>query len=376
MHTKKNNTPDIGGIALKAAREGEKVPVAFKGMMTSDNVEFYDSIQQLHNIYLSNLIRPEDCNRLLIIRHFNKSADIYINDFQIMYSIRAKENIEKGSPVFKKDIADINEMKFPDVNIAENDQIIFLNRVGWKFGLYFDFHANTGFERENKKLNLVELYTELGILHRSLLFEKEYSILQNSVLFEKMINDGWFPFIQLLDKDYQELSTLYENEWYDKIDEWVSRFDATRISNITKYWWANKKYIDKKEIIEAGINAYLENSKSGFINSIHNLYTQIEGILRLEFFAEKNRKPTFKELSSFVRDKAIRNFSTPDSLGFSSHFYEYIDKYFFKNFDLSSGNIDLSRHTVSHGVAEVSDYNKSRALQAILLLDQIRFYIK
>jgi len=208
------------------------------------------------------------------------------------------------------------------------------------------------------------------------LFEKEYSILQNSDLFEKLINDGWFPFIQLLDKDYDELSTLYKNEWYDKIDNWMLRFDDDRILKIVKHWWANNIYNDKKEIIEAGIQAYQENTKSGFINSIHTLFTQIEGIIRLAYFAEKNNKPTFSELSSFVREKAMRNFSTPDSLGFPSHFYEYIDKYLFKNFDLSSGKIDLSRHTLSHGVAKDSDFNKSRALQAILLLDQIRFYLK
>ena len=47
----------------------------------------------------------------------------------------------------------------------------------------------------------------------------------------------------------------------------------------------------------------------------------------------------------------------------------------FENFDLTTGNVDLSRHTLSHGYANANDFNKAKALQAILILDQIYFYL-
>jgi hypothetical protein len=47
----------------------------------------------------------------------------------------------------------------------------------------------------------------------------------------------------------------------------------------------------------------------------------------------------------------------------------------FPKFDLEKGEIVLSRHTSSHGIAKVEDYSKIRAIQMILILDQLYFYI-
>ena len=46
----------------------------------------------------------------------------------------------------------------------------------------------------------------------------------------------------------------------------------------------------------------------------------------------------------------------------------------FADFDVDTGNIGLSRNTVGHGVAEAEQYTKSRALQMILVFDQIYFF--
>jgi len=376
MHTKINETPDIVGLTLNSAKEGEEVSVAFKGTFISDNIEFHDSIKQIYDLFLTDLIKPEECNNILIVRHLNKSADIYLNNFEMICSIRIKNKIKKGEPVYKKNIADIIKLKFPKIKITNKDQIMFLYRVGWKFGFHFNFSANTELKKQNVHLNLNELYTDLASMYRYLLFEKEYMILQNSKLFDNLIKDGWFPFIQLLDKDYLELSLIYQNKWYNKIDEWMSKFNYDEISSFTQYWWDNKIYNEKKEILESGIAAFLENTNKGFINCITNLYTQIEGILRIVYFSEFKKKPTFKQLNNFIRNKALAKYSTSGSLGFPSNFYEYIEKYIFKNFDLKTGEITLSRHTVSHGVAISSDFKKSKALQAVLLLDQMHFYLK
>jgi hypothetical protein len=47
----------------------------------------------------------------------------------------------------------------------------------------------------------------------------------------------------------------------------------------------------------------------------------------------------------------------------------------FKDFDLKTGKVDLSRHAVSHGVADQKEYTKVKALQAILIIDQMYFYL-
>jgi hypothetical protein len=62
------------------------------------------------------------------------------------------------------------------------------------------------------------------------------------------------------------------------------------------------------------------------------------------------------------------------SLIFPLSFFNYLKEVIFPNFDLESGDIHLSRHTSSHGVAKPQEYTQERALQMILILDQIYFY--
>jgi hypothetical protein len=49
--------------------------------------------------------------------------------------------------------------------------------------------------------------------------------------------------------------------------------------------------------------------------------------------------------------------------------------YIFQNFDLSTGDIDLSKHTASHGYSSPDQYTKAKGLQAILVLDKLYFYL-
>ena len=55
------------------------------------------------------------------------------------------------------------------------------------------------------------MQTELGRLHRHLEFQAVYHTLESEDCFKKMIDDGWFPFVEILGKDYEELAAMYQN---------------------------------------------------------------------------------------------------------------------------------------------------------------------
>ena len=63
------------------------------------------------------------------------------------------------------------------------------------------------------------------------------------------------------------------------------------------------------------------------------------------------------------------------SLLLPQYFSSYLVENIFKEFDPTTGEVDLSRHTALHGVALGEDYKPERALQALLTLDQIYFYL-
>ena len=322
IHHRIENTEDLTGFCLTAGRKGEKVKVAVRDFITSNEKLFFTVIRGIYNIFLQSFIQLEECNHFLILRHKDKSADIYINDFERLLQCISKCEINSGQPVKKTDIADIVALEFPNIKISKTDAIIFCMRVGWKFGLYFNFTANPNFTR-GIELDLSQINYELGYAYRFLLFEEEYELIKNEKLYPKMLSDGWFPFIELIGADYKELSNLYSNQWLDQIDGFLKKFDKTRINKMTKSWWSKKQFQDKRELIEAGISAFLQDRNSGYINCINTLYPQIEGIMGFEFYKAHGKKPSFKELTEYIRNRAKNRFSSKGSLGFPDYFYEF-----------------------------------------------------
>jgi hypothetical protein len=105
------------------------------------------------------------------------------------------------------------------------------------------------------------------------------------------------------------------------------------------------------------------------------LIPQIEGIMGYEYFLVNGEKPSFRQLKTFIQEKAQNKFPSSGSLGFPNYFYDYLNTHLYQFFDLSTGKIDLGRHSVTHGYAKPEDYTKVKALQLILLLNQISFYL-
>jgi hypothetical protein len=305
--------------------------------------------------------------------HIDLSADVYVNDFPIQIKVLAKRDVNAGEPINQNDIADIAELRFPGIDIKENDSVIFCFKKGWKFGLFFDF---TPADRKST-LDVERLSHDLGSYYRYLTFQELYSILENKPLFEPMFADGWFPFIHLLGGDFEELAKCYEHksDFPSNVDRFLSRFDKNRINTFVNRWWKNPLFESKQRILEAGIEAYLLGTEAGYINCVKTLYSEIEGIVRMRYAAEKGKSPNFSELIDFVKQKAESKFGPRQSLGFSDVFYRYLNEIVFRNFDITTGQVDLSRHSVSHGVAEQTKYTRTKAIQAILTIDQMYFYL-
>ena len=365
---------NIAGFTANNALAGENVRVIYKGFFHSDQKEFYEYMEQLSNIYLNRFLVNRIHNFLILI-HPDLTADLYINEVPILLKIISKRDILAQEVVTTNDIADITELCFEDyVDIKENYNLIFCFKVGWKFGLYFNFHNTTN---PHYPLDLQKLWKEFGYYYKFLLFQKEYSILQNELLFEEMFKDGWFPFIRLLGGDFRKLAKIYENkfDFENSINNFIDSFNEDKIKSIIHSWWRKQTIKDKEAIIKAGINAYLQNNQDGYINCIKNLYSEIEGIIRKSYTKEKNKNPSMKDLMDYFEEKAKNKFVSIESLGFPSEFYRYLKDVFFKDFNLLTNDCSLSRHTTSHGVAKPEDYTKIKALQSILILDQIVFSI-
>ena len=194
-----------------------------------------------------------------------------------------------------------------------------------------------------------------------------------------MISDGWFPFVEILSKDYKDLTINYQNEKSvseNEVKALLDRFDESRIKRMTDKWWEHPLFQEKQELIQVGIDAFLGGTKSNYISCVKNLYPEIEGILRSLYRADhKEGVYRMKKPLKHLLEVAKRSVDDEHSLLLPNEFLKYLENSFFKNFDPTNATEDLSRHSVGHGEALEKGYSAEKALQAILILDQIYFYL-
>jgi hypothetical protein len=345
--------------------------VQTRGSIVSDNPLFYTYIDQISGIFLKTVLVGHVFQFLVLI-HENLSADLYLNDLPVKVLMMTKRDLKKGEVITTGDIADIQQLSFEGINIKDTDKIIYCFKVGWKFGLFFDLN------REDP-LNIPAMEGELGALHRYLSFQYIYDVFESKPHFDMLLEDGWFPFIEILSLEFKELSEAYKNlpDPQGQVQKIVTKFNEERIERIVNKWWKKEVFLDKKTILESGIQSYLGDDTNGFIACIKILLTEIEGIIRLHYFKEtgKGKDVRIPDLVNHVFDKGKTKTGSEASLFFPRDFLHYLKNAIFPKFDLEKGDIALSRHTSSHGVAKAEDYSKIRAVQMILILDQLYFYI-
>ncbi|MDE0634919.1 MAG: hypothetical protein OXI43_03580 [Candidatus Poribacteria bacterium] len=374
----KDKVEHIAGF-LHSVTSNNQCKITVTEGLTSDEPKFYRYIEQISNTYFNStelIANVNNIHSFLILIHNDLSADIYINDFIVETQVRLKRNLESFEPgtlIMKSDITDIYDLSFPNIEIQDSDSIICCLKVGWKFLLYFDFLS------QDRISNITTRQKTLARLYRYLSFEEVFRTLESKDYFKGMISDGWFPFVEILSKDYKNLTLNHQNEKSvseNEVKALLDRFDESRIKRMTDKWWEQPLFQEKQELIQAGIDAFLGGTKSDYINCIKTLYSEIEGIMRslyLEDSGERTRH--IQKLIDRLIEVGERKVEDDQSLLLPQYFSSYLVENIFKEFDPETGEVDLSRHTALHGVALVEDYKQARALQALLTLDQIYFYL-
>lgn len=378
-----DSVDDFVGFSLENANPGTMTKILYRDALTSDDPRFYIYSDSIANTFLHPAKIPVDgVHRLLIVIHKELTADIYINNVPLAANMRPKRDVAKGEDIVKSDIADIKDLNFPGIEILETDKVIFCFKVGWRFGLFFDVGPRSWSkieytETDERFLNIERMQLVLGGLYRQLLFYDLYKSIESKPIFESLRKDGWFPFIEIIGLDYDTLNTAYrENFDIDsKIKKLLAAFTEERLTRITDKWWKHPIFNAKKPIIEAALQAYFQNNDMGNINCIKNLSTEIEGILRIIYRTDTGQGGDLKSaaLVEYIVEKA-KVTTSENSLFLPVYFLEYLKDVVFVNFDGNDLDPALSRNTSSHGVATSGKYTRDRALQMILVLDQIYFY--
>jgi hypothetical protein len=364
---------EITGVATEAALPGQKLKVWTRLLLTSEDPMFHTIAESLsgvieHSATLDSKFAhlPRATTALLVIKPDN-AADLWIDTAAMILNMTTKRDVTAGSPVFENDIADVVGMDFPLAGITEQDRIICLFRVGWRFALFFDLDRT-------KPLDLAAMRRDLGTLFRMLRYRNVYDAVGTPAIFDRLVASGWFPFVEILGHEFRTLVNACRAGWdlTETEKTIVESFSAERLKHLFNRWIAKPHFAAKKAIFKSAIAAF---KRRDAVAAIKIAVTEIEGILRAAYRARTGKTAKLAKLLEFAVKSAEEKAGASNTLFFPQAFGEYLASHTFANFDpVTATGAAGSRHAVGHGEAATDTYTQTRALQTLLTLDQLAFY--
>ena len=280
-----------------------------------------------------------------------------------------KRAVSAGNVVVEGDITDVTAMSFPRVKIGEGDKVLCLFREAWRFGLAFDMNPEG-------KLDVDAFSLTLGTLYRELRYRHLYEAFANPMIFDRLVTAGWFPFAEIISAEFKDLLQHCEagfdvSEIEDKV---IAKFDEARLKHIYERWVTKPHFAAKDILLKEAVDAFTQKKP---VTVIKILLTEIEGVLNDAYrAAHGGQGAKLKDLLVFAQDSAERRAGGRNTMLFPASFGRYLLTHTFANFDPAGQTGTAgSRHAVSHGAATQDSYTLTKALQAILTLDQLAFYI-
>lgn len=373
-----SNNEQVCGFAWETANEGEKVLLCYRNFLSPYNgTILYRILDQISSKYLKKWLddtnKKETCINNCLILISKEKSEVYIN-IPTKAEMISKRAVLKGDAITTDDIGDIRKIHLEGIDINTDCGIIYIFSYKWMKCVYFDYSQvlpdNIQTEEELNKYKIEDIEFLFASLHAYMIFPEV--LMMKPEVEEKMFDRGWFPFIRLLGSRFKLIHDHLVNNLsieYAEI-EVVDSFDNKIIKKLTENWMKKEVFKKHEKIIETGIQRYLEGD---YISSIHVLYPRIEGLMRYIYLGT-NGKATQKSLVDKLIQTGKGN-NPKSNLFLLDKFNIFLTKFYFNNFDLENGEVDLSRNSLSHGVVSENELNRIRAFQGILILDQIFYYV-
>jgi hypothetical protein len=206
-----------------------------------------------------------------------------------------------------------------------------------------------------------------GHVYARLLFQEMYAI--TDAQWARLFEWGWFPFVGTRhDHRRQLLSWAATARYPAPLLEEICRTFTSDLDARLENW---KGY----ELLERQMG-FLAIARDRFragdhVSCISVLYPRIEGVMRSLYDQENpgHRAGQEEMVTNLVENQSLTSMLLPQ------RFRDYLRAVYFENFNLSSGEIPLSRHSHAHGVSQLGDYNLIRAAVGFMIVDQLFHYL-
>ena len=357
------------GYAGTSARAEEFVQVIFREFTsTEDGQHFIQRLEGGVDPILRELpiqVLPSQIDHILAITWRSGRTTVYINELDIQGAVRAARPVKAGQGVTRDDIADIVRLDL-GVDIPEDAGFIFVFSVGWRKGLFFDYGPIV----PNHQPRLYDIGSVLAQAYAHVLFQELFSITEPE--WEYLLEGKWFPFAGLSKDTIYGLVSYSRSGWNldEKLDNIVAEVKA-RAPEMLDRWRNNPLFFAHIEILAKAVEHYLNDEH---MSCTGLLYPRIEGILRTNHTSlGVDEKASPSNLSTAAVSVSAQN---EKCLLLPRRFERYLREVYFANFDPKDPHIEVSRHSVGHGVASTLEFNPKNATISILIVHQLFYFLR
>ena len=358
----------MGFVAEAAAKSSKAVRVKLAGFHSSeDGNDMITCLEGISSTILDMLPtekrpRESQIDHLVAVVRKDKTATVYVNELAMTAKVRSKKAVKAGEPVRKDDIADIHEVDFEGIDIPADAGVVIILSIGWRKGLYFDYTPIAPDAPQPRavdiKVLLAEIYTYLAFQDRFKVTEEQWA---------ELFRQRWFPFIGM--STDQQRAILNHAALKAPIDTLLDDM----VEDAKRHSVGLREMIFQHSALgphRATLTKALEHFEADdYVSCATMLFPRIEGIMRQrkdEVLPGRSSQARLAEAA--VADPGGGRHSL--SLLLPQKFREFLDEVYFADFDPSNIK-DVSRNTVSHGVAPEAQFTFKSAFMAVLILEQI-----
>jgi hypothetical protein len=366
------------GYSLTLALKGEDVSVQQKEFLTSeDGNNFITRLEGVSTCFFPFFrearVPFSQVNNFLAVVRPDQIATVYCNELQIEARTRVKRldphGIRVGEPVFADDIADIEEAVLVDaagspVPIPDDCGVVLILSQGWRKCLFYDYSV---LDRTRSRRRTDDIPRLFGHFLSRLMFQEMYSVTDEQ--WRRLLEWGWFPFVGLRHEDRKKLLTwaACDRDATPVLEEISRSFTADLDARLES--WRRYELLDRQ--MEFLARAKERYRAGDYLSCLSLLYPRIEGVMRFLFAKGYPGKKAHQGLlvTNLVENRDAYSVLLP------CRFADFLKKVYFRDFDVETGEVALSRHSHGHGVSDAADYDFLRASVAFMLIDQLFHYL-
>jgi hypothetical protein len=358
------------GYVLSVDKEGGEANVLFREFTSSeDGQQFIQRLEGLPTVVLQTMsisVRPSQVDHMLVIFHRDGTGVAYVNELSCRGRLRASRAIEVGEAITKNDVVDVEALEL-GVDIPKDAGFMYIFSWGWRKGLFYDFGPISGPSPQPREFNVATL---LGQAYCHVLFQERFSLSDRdwAALFEAR----WFPFAGLKNQSIERILNQIRNGCHpdDELEALVSEVRKSAPQMLGS-WRGHTSFAPHIHILERAIERFLH---SDFVSCTALLFPRIEGILRTHHtsLGVTNRPRP----DNLTRTAVLSKLSNAACLLMPRRFEAFLREVYFANFDPSSQDIDVSRHSVAHGVASATQFNQKSAMLGLLVVHQLFYFLE